>query len=155
MRPSKPCRSTAALVGLLFSVAVVACSSDGDKNENGTSPADAKTFFANKVHPQLAATCKECHQTGKNGAPVFLGANGDASYTAMLGFPGMISAPSFSPIIQKGRHSGPALTQTENDLVTQWLKLEVVARNLGADPGTPKNLRAAFKAFGACMDYGR
>jgi hypothetical protein len=31
--------------------------------------------------------------------------------------------------------------------------MEVAARKLGGDPGRPANLRAAFKAFGACMDY--
>ena len=94
-------------------------------------------------------TCKECHQTGKSGAPVFLGASGEASYTAIEGFPGLISAPSISPIVQKGVHSGPALTATQSDLVTQWLKLEITERKLGSDPGAPKNLRAAFTAFGA------
>jgi len=39
--------------------------------------------------------------------------------------PGLISAPSVSPFVQKGVHSGPALTATQTDLVTQWLKLEI------------------------------
>jgi hypothetical protein len=84
-----------------------------------------------------------------------LGASAEASYTAIEGFPGLIAAPSFSPIVQKGVHSGPALTQTQSDIVSEWLKLEVKSRKLGADPGVPKNLRAAFKAFGQCMDYAR
>jgi hypothetical protein len=129
-------------------------------SSSGTSGAaaatgDGRSFYISKVHAPLSDTCKECHETGKNGAPVFLGANADASYTAIEGFPGLISLPSLSPILQKGVHSGPALTQTQSDLVTQWLKLEVTARKLGSDPGAPKNLRAAFKAFGACMDYAK
>jgi hypothetical protein len=143
--------------------AAIACGASEDKGSSsggggggsGGDEGDARTFFIEKVHEPLATTCKECHGTGKNGAPVFFGATGDATYTALEGFPGLISAPNVSPIIQKGAHSGPALTDTENTLVTTWLKLEVTQRKLDADPNTPKNLRAAFKAFGACMDYGR
>lgn len=140
---------------LVFAGAAVwACGSD-DENAGGGGGSDAQKFFEDKVYAQIVTTCKDCHQTGKSGAPVFLGASGGASYTAIEGFPGLISAPSISPIIQKGPHSGPALTTQQTDLVTQWLKLEVTARKLGADPGTPKNLRAAFAAFGQCMDYDR
>jgi len=134
-----------------------ACGSSDDENSNSGSAAsgDGKGFFTAKVNESLVTTCAQCHQTGKNGAPVFIGASADATYTAIEGFPGLISAPSVSPIIQKGPHSGPALTQIQTDLITQWLTLEVKQRKLGSDPGVPKNLRAAFKAFGACMDYAR
>jgi hypothetical protein len=121
----------------------------------GASGSDGKKFFVEKVYTSVNDACKDCHQSGKSGAPVFLGASGDASYTAIEGFPGLISAPSVSPIVQKGVHSGPALTATQTDLVTQWLKLELNDRKLGSDPGAPKNLRAAFKAFGQCMDFAR
>lgn len=132
-----------------------ACGSAEDENPTAGTTTDAKKFYVDKVNASVAQTCKDCHQTSKSGAPVFLGANAEASYLAIEGFPGLISAPNVSPLLQKGVHSGPALTQTQADLVTQWLKLEVTSRKLGADPGTPKNLRAAFKAFGACMDYQR
>jgi hypothetical protein len=147
----------------LGAAAIFACSSD-DKSSapsGGTSGAaapadgDGRAFYISKVHAQLAVTCQECHAFGKKGAPVFLGATAEASYTAMEGFPGLIAAPSYSPLVQKGVHSGPALTQTQSDLVTQWLKLEVASRKLDPDDNTPKNLRAAFKAFGQCMDYGK
>ncbi|MBX3190121.1 MAG: hypothetical protein KF819_24050 [Labilithrix sp.] len=136
-----------------------ACGSDdenkGSSGSGGEGGSEAKKFYLEKVNGTIESTCKECHASVKKGAPVFFGASGEASYTAMEGFPGLISAPSLSPLVQKGIHSGPALTQTQTDLVTQWLKLEVTARKLSADPGTPKNLRAAFKAFGDCMDYNR
>jgi hypothetical protein len=130
-------------------------SSSADGAAGGGDGSEAKQFFVDKVYGTVSDTCKECHQTGKSGAPVFLGASGGASYTAIEGFPGLISAPSISPIVQKGVHSGPALTQTQTDLVTQWLKLELTGRKLGSDPGAPKNLRAAFTAFGQCMDFAR
>lgn len=132
-----------------------ACGSSGGSGDSAASGSDAKKFFVDKVYATVDDTCKECHQTGKSGAPVFLGTSGEASYTAIEGFPGLISAPSISPIVQKGVHSGPALTATQTDLVTQWLKLEINDRKLGSDPGAPKNLRAAFAAFGQCMDYAR
>jgi len=124
-------------------------------SSSGGGGGDAKGFFTAKVYQPLAESCNQCHQTGKSGAPVFLGVGAEASYTAIEGFPGLLAAPNFSPLIQKGIHSGPALTGAQNEVVTEWLKLEVVQRKLGADPGTPKNLRAAFKAFGDCMDYAR
>lgn len=146
-----------ALLLLMVGLAAVAGWACGSKQDDGSSSAtsDAEKIYTDKVHPSLAATCKECHATGKNGAPVFLGESAESSYVAIEGFPGLISAPNVSPIVQKGAHSGPALTQTQTDLVTLWLKAEVTSRKLGADPGVPKNLRAAFKAFGACMDFDR
>ena len=130
-------------------------SSSPDGGQSASDGSEGKKFFVEKVFTTVDTTCKECHQTGKSGAPVFLGTSGSASYTAIEGFPGLISVPSISPIVQKGVHSGPALTQTQTDLVTQWLKLEISDRKLGSDPGAPKNLRAAFAAFGQCMDYAR
>ena len=144
------------LIGLLAGAcAVFACSASSEKGDGSSGGSGGKQFFVDKVYGSVNDTCKECHQTGKNGAPVFLGASGDASYTAIEGFPGLIAAPSISPIIQKGVHSGPGLTATQQDLVTQWLKVEITDRKLGSDPGAPKNLRAAFAAFGQCMDFAR
>lgn len=135
--------------------AAFACGSSSSDEEGTGSATGAKKFFVEKVHASVTTTCADCHRTGKSGSPVFLGENAEASYSAIEGFPGLVSAPSLSPLVQKGIHSGPGLSQTQESLVTEWLKLEVTERKLGSDPGTPKNLRAAFKAFGACMDYAR
>jgi len=155
-----PLRGIAFVAFVLGTAAAIACGSSeeedgGGSGGGGAGGSDGKKFFTEKVHQSLSDSCRECHGTASRGAPVFLGPNAEASYTAIEGFPGLLAAPSFSPIIQKGVHSGPALTQTQSDLATQWLELEVKARKLGSDPGTPKNLRAAFKAFGDCMDYTR
>lgn len=151
-----------ALLGVaaLGCAAIFACGGDDENSSSsgGSGSAaggSAKSFYVSKVHQPLAESCQQCHQTGKNGAPVFLGTSAEASYTAIEGFPGLIGVPNTSPILQKGVHSGPALSGTQSDLVTEWLKLEVKERKLGNDPGVPKNLRAAFKAFGDCMDYAR
>ncbi len=147
-------RSFLAVALVAAACGVWACgSSEGGEDGESGGGTGAKKFFVDKVYVTVNDACKTCHQTGKSGAPVFLGANGDASYTAIEGFPGLISAPSVSPIVQKGVHSGPALSLTQTELVTQWLKLEIAERKLGSDLGAPKNLRAAFAAFGACMDF--
>ena len=131
-----------------------ACSSSSSGSDSA-SASGAKAMFTSKVFPSLQPTCKGCHQGGERGAPVFIAANGDTTYTAIEGFPGLIAVPSISPLIQKGPHSGPGLTTDQVDVVTQWLKLEATERKLSDDPGQPQNLRSAFKAFGACMDYNR
>lgn len=147
-------RFAAVVLPLALSGALAwACGSS--EEEGGGAGGDAKNVFKSTVYPSLAKECGDCHQKGQRGAPVFLGAGADPSYTAIEGFPGLLSAPSISPLVQKGVHSGPALTATQADAISKWLKLEVTARKLASDPGTPKNLRAAFKAFGECMDYAR
>jgi hypothetical protein len=150
----KHSRMLALTSAVLATGAVFACSASDDEGGGGGG-SDGKAFYTAKVHPQFQASCEECHRSGKSGAPVFLGSSAAASYTAIETFPGLISPPALSPIVQKGPHSGPALSQTQSDLVTEWLNIEVRARKLTNDPGAPKNLRAAFKAFGACMDYAR
>jgi len=141
------------LVGVALAAAVGwAC---GSSDEEGGASSGAQSTFNDKVYPSLSSTCQECHATGKSGAPVFFGNSAEVTYHAIEGFPGLLAPPSISPLVQKGPHSGPALTDTQNTLVTEWLKQETVERKLGNDPGVPKNLRAAFKAFGACMSFNR
>lgn len=158
-RPGKALVLVGVIVGM---AAAVACSGDDEENASSSSSSgggggggDGKKFYVEKVHKSISDSCRECHGTASRGAPVFLGPSADSSYVAIEGFPGLLAAPSFSPLVQKGVHSGPALTATQTDLVTQWLNVEVKARKLGSDPGAPKNLRAAFQAFGACMDYAK
>ncbi len=158
MSAIKRLRASFLLAGIVVGACAAWACGSSDSTEEGGAAGDGsagKKFFVEKVAATVDSTCKECHQTGKSGAPVFLGTSGNASYTAIEGFPGLISAPSVSPFVQKGVHSGPALTATQTDLVTQWLKLEIGDRKLGSDPGAPKNLRVAFAAFGQCMDYAR
>jgi len=156
MSSTKRMRASFLLVAVVAGAcAAWACGSSDESGDGSGGGSEAKKFYIEKVSTTVDTTCRECHQTGKSGAPVFLGTSGSASYTAIEGFPGLISAPSLSPFIQKGVHSGPALTATQTDLVTQWLKLELNERKLGSDPGAPKNLRAGFTAFAACMDYTR
>jgi hypothetical protein len=127
------------------------CSSKSNNNNQGN---DAKQSFVNNVYPLINPTCSKCHSTGLNGAPIFLASTADGSYNAIEGTPGLIAPPESSPIVQKGIHSGPALTTDEVTAVTNWLNLEVKDRGILAT-GKPANIWAAFSQFGACMDYNR
>jgi hypothetical protein len=148
-----------ATVMLLAAVSLAHCGSDKEEGGGGGSSdpgaSEAKKFFASQVYPQLEANCAKCHATGQRGAVIFLGSGPDPSYAAIEGVSGYIAAPSSSPIAQKGLHSGPALTEKQFELVSKWLDMEVAARGLQASHNKPPNLRAAFKAFGDCMDYNK
>jgi mono/diheme cytochrome c family protein len=145
----------AKIILSLFAITAIGgalhCSGGGD--DETADPGSPKGQFATKVFPLVNPTCGDCHRTGKAGAPVFLGGNADQSYTAIEGFPGLISPPNVSPLMQKGPHSGPALTSNQSAAITEWLKAESIARKLSLTDTTPRNLRAAFAAFGKCMDY--
>ena len=132
---------------LIASVLGVASCGSGDTGGGG----DAKGYFESTVYPQLEPTCAGCHASGKRGAPIFLADNPEGSYKAIAATTGFIAAPTQSPIVQKGLHSGPALNDLQVHVVTEWLTKEVGTKG---DVTRPTNLRAAFKQFGACMDYG-
>ena len=138
----------AAAFGIL---AVAIGASVGCGSSKGESDAN-KAFFTDKVYPAVEPTCASCHSTGKSGAPVWLADNADGSYTAVQAMTGLIAPPTLSPLIQHGAHVGPALTDVQVSLVSQWLTMEVgpqTGNNLA-----PTDLRDAFKRFGTCMDYG-
>ncbi len=141
----------AAVLGAAGVSLMVACGGDDEAPPSAT--AAAEQYFSTKVYPELSKNCGSCHTTGKSGAPIFLADNAAGSYKAIAETPGYISAPTASPVAQKGLHSGPALTTDQGDLVTEWLNQEVEARKLDKGSNKPPNLRAAFTAFGECMSY--
>jgi hypothetical protein len=140
------------LAGGLFVAASFAALNCGSDEEQAAVSAE-KQFFSQKVYPELSRACASCHATGKSGSPIFLSDNAEGSYKAIEGTPGYIAAKTASPIVQKGQHSGPALTSDQEEILTEWLDKEVLARKLDKGSNRPPNLRAAFKAFGECMDY--
>jgi len=120
----------------------------GSDSSDGSDP---KAIFTSRVYPQIEPTCATCHATGNRGAPIFLADNPEGSYNAIKATPGFIAPPTQSPIMQKGLHSGPALTDVQAKVITDWLQKEPEG-GIG-DTSKPTNLRAAFKLFGQCMDY--
>jgi hypothetical protein len=117
--------------------------------------ATAKAFYEQNVDPQLEASCGSCHATGANSAPIFLvAASPDAAYMKITSgvVAGILAQPANSMLILHGAHTGPALTSTQQMLVSQWLSIEVMERHLGGSSGAPTiTVQAAITAFGQCM----
>jgi hypothetical protein len=134
----------AAFAAAVF-VSPASCGTDDASTDSG------KSEFTTKVYPQIQPTCETCHASGNRGAPIFLAGNAEGSYNAIKATPGLIAPPTESPLVQKGLHSGPALSDVQLKIVTAWLEKEPEG-GVG-DSTKPTNLRAAFKLFGQCMDY--
>jgi hypothetical protein len=134
---------------------------------NATSSGNAKEFFLTEVYPVLSTDqtggetpdCASCHATGNLDAPPWLDDDAESSYVA-IDQAKYIAVPENSLLIQHGVHTGPALTLTQEDLVVEWLLMEVEERGLAGgttnpgDPPTPptgKTLVEALNEFAACM----
>ncbi|MBL9024340.1 MAG: hypothetical protein JNL21_19250 [Myxococcales bacterium] len=119
---------------------------------------NAQAMFESQVFPAIATDCGSCHATGDMGAPVFLASSPSASYTAITGYsPTLIAVPENSNLILHGVHTGPALTPTQEGVVSAWLQAEADERGLaggGGDDPTPtgKTLDQALDEFANCMD---
>jgi hypothetical protein len=119
--------------------------------------ATAKAYFTANVDPQLEASCGSCHATGVDSAPIFLAsASPDAAYSKITSgvVAGILAVPANSMLILHGQHTGPALTPTQQMVVTQWLNIEVMERHLGSmgPAGAPVvTVQSAIAQFGACM----
>jgi hypothetical protein len=116
----------------------------------------AKDFYVNQVDASLRATCASCHQSGSNGAPIWMGGTAEQSYglittNANGQLPGLLAAPANSQLVLHGAHTGPALTTAQNQLVSQWLAMEVQAR--GINPAPVLTISDALNQFAACMSY--
>jgi len=131
--------------------------------ENGNEIPTAKQFYEAVVDPELAKSCAVCHQSGQNGAPIFLAKNPTGSYNAMDQHGGLIVAPENSVLLLHGAHTGPAFTSVQKSAVTEWLTMEAVERGLdsgttsasstGSSGGMPAlTLQQALAEYGACMD---
>lgn len=129
----------------------------------GNTGSQAKEYYVSIVDSELNGTCKSCHASGQNGAPIFMGANPNASYNALDQHGGLVVAPENSLLLLHGAHTGPALTAAEKADVTTWLAMEAAERGLvtgsGAGTGgaggaapTATNLKQALDEYGACMD---
>lgn len=121
----------------------------------GTNVEAARQYFLSNVYPAIEPTCASCHASGDKGAPIWMAKGSDGTYNAIDGTPGYIAAPNNSPLMQKGLHSGPALTDAQSDVMSKWLVQEVNARKLAGGDDSPRNLREGFKRFGQCMSYKR
>lgn len=94
---------------------------------------EAQQFFLNRVFPALDANCSSCHEgAAASGTPWFSGslAQGDTqSLIDAVGASGEhlvnLDDPSSSPLLQKGRHTGPALSGDDAQQMLAWIRREV------------------------------
>lgn len=114
-------------------LAMTGCVGDitGPGPEEDAALAAAKAKFTADVEPILAGFCGACH-TGMPNID-FMKPIPDVR-SAMLAFPGLVdfTAPTASTLLNKGAHSGPALTPDQSATMLDWIELESVAA--GAEP---------------------
>ncbi len=133
-------------------------SSNGGSTGNSNPQGGAHDFFVASVFPAITTACGECHADPTAGAPIFMAADAEASYTAIVGFsPSLIAIPENSNLVLQGEHTGPALDTTQRPLVEQWLQMEADERGLVGGGGEPTptgpTLQEALAMFGDCMSY--
>jgi hypothetical protein len=131
----------------------------GGNNQGGTA---AKEMFLKEVYPALQLTCAFCHSVPKNpvNAPLWMGFDAQASYSAIEKQEGLVACPDNSKLLLKGEHTGPALTPTQLKAAKAWLEAEAKERGLDCTkktdpvkPNAPPKLTAdeALDQFGKCM----
>jgi cytochrome c553 len=97
-------------------------SAGGDIDGDGGADPGEPLFAA--LLPELDASCGgACHVKGAGGAPTYLA--GPDPYASIKAFPGIVvSDPSTSLLLTKGRHEGPDLIDPLRTQVEQWLQVE-------------------------------
>jgi len=86
----------------------------------------AQTAFESNVLPVMNGFCGSCHASMAN--VDFMKAQPDV-HTRMLTWPKLINldTPASSLLLNKGAHSGPALTSDQAAAILDWIKLEQAA----------------------------
>lgn len=126
----------------------------------------AHDVYVYEVHDSLIATCGGCHNPVAGvGAPVFLDYDPELSYSVIKAYPYVLTEPAESILITQLPHTGPALSDTQKELVGKWLSMELAeaegggtgGQGGGTGTGTPTDppvtLESLLEEFAACMDY--
>jgi hypothetical protein len=82
------------------------------------------SYFAMNVYPAVVADCGTCHLQGTLGARVFFAATAAGTYALFKTARYDSSPAAANPFLNKGPHTGPALTAPESTTVTTWITLE-------------------------------
>jgi hypothetical protein len=143
------------ITALALSLFAAACSGGTDPGTaagagggGGEGPAlSPREFFAKEVFPELGKNCAICHTPGDECAPPFMTTTAEGSYEDLKAFGGLVVHPDNSNLIHHGAHTGPALTATLEDLVTEWLLLE------HPDAPAGRTQIQALDEFGPCMTF--
>ena len=87
----------------------------------GTATGAVNAVFVSDVFPQVSTACGLCHLPGTGGAPIFFGADANATYP-------LFKARNFhlpnSLFVTRGAHIGPALTTEQRAAVDKWVAAE-------------------------------
>lgn len=135
----------------------------------GGSPVieDAHYYYVNTLHPTVAQVCTACHNPDNQvGAPAFMDYDAELSYVMTKDYNGgaLIKPPAESLLMTKGAHEGPALSDTQKEIVGKWLTMELeemngnptsVSSSAATTTGGPAKptLQEMLTSFAACMDY--
>jgi mono/diheme cytochrome c family protein len=116
-----------AIVALLTTSACSLYYGDGKSGTTADASAQspAEQDFTNKVLPILEANCGACHATGAGGAQDFLAGSSPVEilYNLESSQPPLIDMgdPSASLLLHMGPHEGPALDNTAQAVIVEWL----------------------------------
>lgn len=162
-----------ALIGLM----ALACDNEGGgvilpENPSGSgsgggtqTTGTALEFYINEVHPALDLTCTWCHAAVEAGelapgeAPQWMSLDPATSYSKIEEYGSLIAHPANSLLILQGEHMGPMLQPKQEELVREWLLMEVEERGLPTPSDPPDNpmgppaasAEEALQQFSECM----
>ena len=149
-----------AAAALLFSVTALAggCKKeqvvdDGNTNVGGSGgdPIDAlsaRDFYLQFVHNEIDAVCGVCHQSSEGCVPKFMAETAEGSYQVLKDYEGLVTHAVNSNLLYHGAHTGPALTEFQDELIVRWLEKEFANDD---DPPSP-TLDEALQEIGNCME---
>lgn len=131
---------------------------------SGSCGTEGRGYFEANVLPFVddgttGNACAQCHleSYGKPGAPWFLGSSRAGIYDALASNKKHVSSSlENSLFLNKGVHSGPALTPEQHEKVAKWLEIEAAERfgDCTDEPKPPSNCKTGkemIAEFGACM----
>jgi len=105
----------------------------GDSTDSNAQPdVSPQTLFETTAKPQLVQACAVCHGVAQSGGmvPAFLPAG--MEYSAITGYKSgtFLNVPmaTQSLLLQKGAHTGPALSPDQYAAVQSWIEAEVASR---------------------------
>jgi hypothetical protein len=103
----------------------------GDDGGSGAQPdLSPQTLFETKAKPELVSSCQPCHGVAQGSVMAFLTAGSE--YASITGYSGgkFINVPmsTQSLLLQKGQHTGPALSPDQYAAVQAWLDAEIATR---------------------------
>lgn len=146
--------------------------SGGSSNSSSatTGGSDAKPTahdkYVKEVHPSVIETCGGCHNPdGQVGAPAFLDYDPELSYPMTKDYPDFLVDPASSLLVNKEPHTGPALSDTQKELVASWITMELqegggttsssatTASSSSTGGGGGPTLEEMLASFAACMDF--